>query len=239
VILDNRRAGVVCIWLLGLVLGYLMLREFTQLLRQIAESRLGRPSLVRETSRVGSIEAALIKTWRGVRWIAILTFRRRVWRGEGMGRQGSREQVAGFFKDVILAPNIQEQVRSLAVATCNARRNRAPYRHLLLYGPPGTGKTMVAKRLAASSGMDCAIMSGGDVGPLGKDAVTELHGIFRWAKRTSRGLLLFIDEAEAFLGRRSNPTMSEDTRNALNALLFHTGTPSHCFMMVLATNRAE
>ncbi|CAN0478670.1 unnamed protein product, partial [Ascophyllum nodosum] len=52
-------------------------------------------------------------------------------------------------------------------------KNNAPYRHLLLYGPPGTGKTMVAKRLAAYSGMDCAVMSGGDVGPLGKDAVTE------------------------------------------------------------------
>jgi ATPase family AAA domain-containing protein 3A/B len=41
---------------------------------------------------------------------------------------------------------------------------------------------MVAQRLAAASGMDYALMSGGDVGPLGKDAVTELHALFRWAK---------------------------------------------------------
>lgn len=33
--------------------------------------------------------------------------------------------------------------------------------------------------------------------------------------------------------------MSEDTRNALNALLYHTGSASHRLMMVLATNRAE
>lgn len=39
---------------------------------------------------------------------------------------------------------------------------------------------------AASSGMDCAVMSGGDVGPLGKDAVTELHGLFRWAAKSAR-----------------------------------------------------
>lgn len=58
----------------------------------------------------------------------------------------------------------------------------------------GTGKTMVAKRLASSSGMDYAVMSGGDVGPLGKDAVTELHRLFQWAQQSSRGLLLFIDE---------------------------------------------
>lgn len=54
-----------------------------------------------------------------------------------------------------------------------------------------------------------------------------------------RGLLLFIDEAEAFLGKRSSPNMSEDTRNALNALLYNTGTASHRLMLVLATNRAE
>jgi ATPase family AAA domain-containing protein 3A/B len=41
---------------------------------------------------------------------------------------------------------------------------------------------MVAQRLAQASGMDYALMSGGDVGPLGKDAVTELHALFRWAQ---------------------------------------------------------
>ena len=34
-------------------------------------------------------------------------------------------------------------------------------------------------------------------------------------------------------------TSSEDTRNALNALLYQTGTASQTFMLVLATNRAE
>ena len=33
--------------------------------------------------------------------------------------------------------------------------------------------------------------------------------------------------------------MSEDTRNALNALLYHTGSASQSLMMVLSTNRAE
>ena len=31
-----------------------------------------------------------------------------------------------------------------------------------------------------------AMMSGGDVVPLGKDAVTELHAIFNWAERSSQ-----------------------------------------------------
>jgi ATPase family associated with various cellular activities (AAA) len=39
--------------------------------------------------------------------------------------------------------------------------------------------------------------------------------------------------------RHTASTLSEDTRNALNALLYQTGTASHSFMLVLATNRAE
>lgn len=40
----------------------------------------------------------------------------------------------------------------------NAKRNRAPYRHLLLYGPPGTGKTMVAKRLVSVHPDRCCML---------------------------------------------------------------------------------
>lgn len=103
----------------------------------------------------------------------------------------------------------------------------------------GTGKTMVAKRLARSAGLDYAIMTGGDVGPLGPDAVTQLHKLFDWSEASSRGLLLFIDEADAFLGKRSRHSMSENHRNALNALLYRTGEASKHFMLVLATNRPE
>jgi ATPase family AAA domain-containing protein 3A/B len=98
--------------------------------------------------------------------------------------------------------------------------------------------------------MDYAIMSGGDVGPLGDDAVNQLHGLFRWAAKSRRGLLLFIDEAEAFLSSRassgkdmgrSGSVLSTDShlRHALNALLYQTGVQSTCFALVLATNRPE
>lgn len=36
---------------------------------------------------------------------------------------------------------------------------------------------MAAKRLARTSGLDYAIMSGGDVAPLGGKAVTQLHEV--------------------------------------------------------------
>ena len=71
--------------------------------------------------------------------------------------------------------------------------------------------------------MDYAILTGGDVAPLGKDAVTEIHKVFDWAQSSRKGVLLFVDEAEAFLRRRAPGVMSEDLRNALNAFLFRTG----------------
>jgi ATPase family AAA domain-containing protein 3A/B len=104
-------------------------------------------------------------------------------------------------------------------------------------GPPGTGKTMFARGLAHHSGLDYAILTGGDIAPLGRDAVTELHKLFDWAKTSRRGLLLFVDEADAFLQNRETTRISEDQRNALNAFLFRTGTESSNFMMVYASNQ--
>ena len=90
-------------------------------------------------------------------------------------------------------------------------------------GTPGTGKTMFARGLAHHSGLDFAILTGGDIAPLGRDAVTELHKLFDWAKTSRKGLLLFIDEADAFLQNRETTKISEDQRNALNAFLFQSG----------------
>ena len=44
-----------------------------------------------------------------------------------------------------------------------------------MHGPPGTGKTLFAKKLAKHSGLDYAILTGGDISPLGRDGVTAIH----------------------------------------------------------------
>jgi len=169
-----------------------------------------------------------------------------------------------------IPPNkVEARLRSVAGSTANTKRNRAPFRHLLLYGPPGTGKTLFAKGLARHSGLEYAILTGenedeknekqrgfcicstfalalkcnrhfegmipigpcfvdttsflrfplvdtvslspilfspllkgGDVAPLGRDAVTEIHKVFDWAETSKQGVLLFIDESDAFLRKR-------------------------------------
>jgi ATPase family AAA domain-containing protein 3A/B len=69
--------------------------------------------------------------------------------------------------------------------------------------------------------------------------VTAVHKVFDWAATSRRGLLLFLDEADAFLRKRSSQGMSEDLRATLNAFLYRTGEQSNKFMLVLASNIPE
>lgn len=187
--------------------------------------RLNKPSLVRETSYQSSFLTTVQSLYQ---WC----FPERNDKSIGI--------IEAIFHDVVLSPNDKLTILQLAQVTRNCRKISAPYRHVILYGPPGNGKSLIARRLALSSGMDYAIMSGGDIGPLAGDAVTQLHDLFRWASNSKRGLLIFIDEAEAFLGIRfggNRNDTTENIRNAMNALLFQTGSHSKNFMLILATNR--
>ncbi|GFR42049.1 hypothetical protein Agub_g2865 [Astrephomene gubernaculifera] len=197
-----------------LFLGIYATRETTRVVGRTVEAWLGTPRLIRETSR--------FNVWNPKSW--------------SLGPTRTKEEVKKDFSDIILHQELHDTVRQVSAAAANTKAHGAPFRHMLFYGPPGTGKTMVAKRMARTSGLDYAIMSGGDVAPLEGKAVTQLHQTFDWAEKSRRGLLLFIDEADAFLGRRSD-NMSEGLRGSLNALLFRTGDQSRDFMVVLATNR--
>eukprot|EP01025_Chloroclados_australasicus_P012106 TRINITY_DN1551_c0_g1_i6.p1 TRINITY_DN1551_c0_g1~~TRINITY_DN1551_c0_g1_i6.p1 ORF type:complete len:596 (-),score=82.61 TRINITY_DN1551_c0_g1_i6:458-2245(-) len=204
--------------------GYFGVREGMRVGAKAAERWLVTPRLVRDTSRqtLGSLYDVFLP-WR---WSLLKATTK------------SMEQVSKDFKDIVLNTELHDRVRSLAAVAANTKRHNAPFRHLLFYGPPGTGKTMVAKRLAYTSGLDYAILTGGDVAPLESAAVPQLHNTFDWATTSSKGLILFIDEADAFLARRRSD-MSEGLRGALNAVLYRTGDQSRDFMLVLATNRPE
>lgn len=201
-----------------LALGVYTAKNATGVAGRYIEARLGKPSLVRETSRITVVEAAKhpVKVTK---------------------RLFSKIQDA--LEGVVLSPKLEERVRDIAIATRNTKKNKGLYRNILMYGPPGTGKTLFAKKLATHSGMDYAIMTGGDVAPMGRDGVTAMHKVFDWAGTSKRGLLLFVDEADAFLRKRATEKISEDLRATLNAFLYRTGEQSNKFMLVLASNQPE
>ncbi|XP_048230501.1 ATPase family AAA domain-containing protein 3 isoform X2 [Ricinus communis] len=187
---------------------------------------LGQPSLIRESSIARfPLSGALSKIRSNVPKYSTAA-----------GAAAPLESNNGF-KNIILHPSLQKRIEHLARATANTKTHQAPFRNMMFYGPPGTGKTMVAREIARKSGLDYAMMTGGDVAPLGAQAVTKIHQIFDWAKKSRKGLLLFIDEADAFLSERNSTHMSEAQRSALNALLFRTGDQSRDIVLVLATNR--
>lgn len=201
-----------------LAVGVYTAKNATGVAGRFIEARLGKPSLVRETSRLTALEAVKhpIKVSK---------------------RLFSKPLDA--LEGVVLSPRLEERVRDIAIATRNTKKNKGLYRNILMYGPPGTGKTLFAKKLAMHSGMDYAIMTGGDVAPMGREGVTAMHKTFDWANTSKRGLLLFVDEADAFLRKRSTEKISEDLRATLNAFLYRTGEQSNKFMLVLASNQPE
>lgn len=201
-----------------LAFGVYTAKGSTGIAARYIESRLGKPSLVRETSRFTVLD----------------TLQHPI---QAVKKLKSKQTDA--LSGVVLAPKLEERLRDIAIATKNTKQNRGMYRNILMHGPPGTGKTMFAKKLAEHSGMDYAIVTGGDLAPLGRDGVTAIHKVFDWAATSRKGLLLFIDEADAFLRKRSSEHISEDLRAMLNAFLYRTGEQSNKFMLVLASNTPE
>lgn len=81
------------------------------------------------------------------------------------------------------------------------------------------------------SGMDYAVMTGGDIVPLGSDGVTAIHKVFDWSNASRKGyvclcrvltcvcmcnnstsnlisVVLFVDEADAFLRKRNEVSVA-------------------------------
>ncbi|GMI88756.1 ATPase family AAA Domain-containing protein 3A1, SHOT1 Binding ATPase 1 [Hibiscus trionum] len=222
ILTDQNKLVVAVGGLTALAAGIYTTREGARVIWGYVDRILGQPSLIRESSR-GKYP-----------WSGIVTRTM-----SSLSRNGDKtlSKNGNGFSDVILHPSLQKRIQQLAGATANTKAHQAPFRNMLFYGPPGTGKTMAARELARKSGLDYALMTGGDVAPLGPQAVTKIHQLFDWAKKSKRGLLLFIDEADAFLCERNKTYMSEAQRSALNALLFRTGDQSKDIVLALATNR--
>lgn len=214
---DRQRVQMAVGGLVALTAGYFTAKGALAISFRFLEARLVKPSLVRETSRL-----SLLETLKH----PVDTFQKIRWRMKGSG---------DALKGVILPPNVEAAIRDIALETKNCRQAKGIYRNVLLHGPPGTGKTLFAKKLARNSGMDFAIMTGGDVQLMGDKSVEAVHKLFDWARTSRRGLILFIDEAESFLIRRHSG-LSQHLRDTMAAFLSHTGEHSDRFMMILTSN---
>jgi ATPase family AAA domain-containing protein 3A/B len=144
----------------ALALGVYGAREGTRVGFRYLERVLGQPSLVRETSRRSPWQR-LFGTAAQPPPLAAAA--------EASSAAGGAGGAAGAVPlgDVILEQSLAHRVRGLAAATAATRQHGAPFRNMMFYGPPGTGKTLAAKRLARYSGLDYAVLSGGDIAPLG------------------------------------------------------------------------
>jgi ATPase family AAA domain-containing protein 3A/B len=127
-------------------------REMSRLIRQIIESCIGKPQLIRETTRKTLL-------WSLLSWLFQLISYLNPWRSVM-----ASTSIEEHFDDLILPKELKDRVIELAYSARNARRHNAPFRHgkfvhrvlksfqnwqlkallfisVLLYGPPGTGET--------------------------------------------------------------------------------------------------
>ncbi|MFH1831781.1 MAG: AAA family ATPase [bacterium] len=141
----------------------------------------------------------------------------------------SRTGFFGYFKaqqnidikDLIFGPSLFKQLSDVLSRVQTARIYDEALPNLLFYGDSGTGKTAFAKALAYASGLDYALTSGSEFAKITdlKIANNELRKLLNWAKKTDKGLLVFIDEAESLFANRKLPTTSKSVQDFINTFL--------------------
>merc|ERR1719453_2366823 len=112
---DKTKMTALVTGLTALAVGVYGARAGTRLAANLVERTLGRPSLVRETSR--------------------FTFNKQ---GKGWLPWLSQEK-APIFDKIVLETDLSERLQWTTNHLMQAQANGTPYRHLLLHGPPGTG----------------------------------------------------------------------------------------------------
>lgn len=92
---------------------------------------------------------------------------------------------------------------------------------IIFEGPPGNGKTMFASAVAGECGLPFYEISGSSIVELyvGLGA-KKIRNIFTEARKQKDGAIIFIDEIDAFAGKRNNGGMGHsEQEQALNELL--------------------
>jgi SpoVK/Ycf46/Vps4 family AAA+-type ATPase len=109
---------------------------------------------------------------------------------------------------------------------------------LMLYGPPGTGKTLLAKAVAKECRAAVLEVSGAQIyDKYVGEGEKMVKAVFSLAKKLSP-CIVFIDEADAIFGSRSNAGNRNTHREIINQFLREwDGMDLHNVFIMVATNR--
>eukprot|EP00730_Choanoeca_flexa_P001888 TRINITY_DN10826_c0_g1_i5.p1 TRINITY_DN10826_c0_g1~~TRINITY_DN10826_c0_g1_i5.p1 ORF type:complete len:714 (+),score=101.96 TRINITY_DN10826_c0_g1_i5:152-2143(+) len=121
-----------------------------------------------------------------------------------------------------------------------ARFNLKPPRGILMYGPPGCSKTTMARAIATSCQATFLTLNGAQIfSPYVGDSEAEIRRIFQRA-RAAAPSILFLDEVDALVGKRSSSGRSVAARVLSTLLNEMDGIESAGHVLVLAaTNRPD
>lgn len=216
---DKTRMMYLTAGVAGLIAAYYVAHHTTRITADQIERQLNTPKLLTETSWANPFTRLGRGSWQLIKSLIF------------------RQKSMQIGERVILEPALANQIRVLAESTKKVRAAHTSYQNALLYGEPGTGKTLFATLLAHHAGMDFAIMSGSKFDQFNEEqSLIELNKLFDWLESRS-GVILFIDEADSFLGKRSELTLKG--RRLLNEFLHRSGSQSKKFMIICATNRPD
>jgi ATPase family AAA domain-containing protein 3A/B len=115
---DKEKLTNTVITISAIAFGISASRMATGVVGKYIESRLGKPSLIRETSRY-NISEAIRSPVKSLRNMFI------------------PKSLENVLKNTVYEPNLENKLRRVALSTNNMKKNSAPFRNVLLAGPPG------------------------------------------------------------------------------------------------------
>ena len=126
------------------------------------------------------------------------------WTTAFLAHESPSEGFAGFA-GVSLNGNTKQRANDLVRSLRADKNNRVPFRHVHFQGPDALGKYSTAKTAAKLLGLDFALLDSNLVVDSGENAIYNMNLMFVWARACSRGVLLFVKDADAFLGKTCSP----------------------------------
>lgn len=98
----------------------------------------------------------------------------------------------------VLLPEGKERFIEIESTAKEALMSKSPFTHLIFQGPRGAGKFSAAKHLAESLAIPYVLVCGAS---LAAGSSSQIDALVSWGNTFSRGkgIIVFIDEAEAFL----------------------------------------